>query len=159
VDARIVAQDPDHCIAVWQQTVIHIWRGQPTVETVAKMVATCNDLISTGRAPVTCLGIVERSSPPPEEPVRAALAQWSRDVVPKMVGAVFVAEGSGFRAALVRGVGLALTTLMPHRIPFKFVTNVDEAIDHLAPKLPVASGGAPVLRSVVERLRASTPSA
>jgi hypothetical protein len=156
MDARIVAQSPDICIAVWQQTVIHIWRGQPTVENVAKMVATCNELISSSRAPVTCLGIVERSSPPPEEPVRAALAKWSRDVVPRMIGAVIVAEGSGFRAALVRGVGLALTTLMPHRIPFKFVSSVDDAIDHLAPKLPVASGGASVLRSVVEHLRATT---
>lgn len=156
MDARIVAQGPDVCIAVWQQTVIHVWRGEATVENVAKMVATCNELIASSRAPVTCLGIVERSSPPPVEPVRAALAQWSRDVVPRMVGAVIVAEGSGFRAALVRGVGLALTTLMPHRIPFKFVSSVDEAIDHLAPKLPVASGGASVLRSVVEHLRAST---
>ena len=75
-------------------------------------------------------------------------------MVPKMAGAVLVAEGSGFRASLVRGVGLALTTLMPHRIPFKFVATVDEAVDHLAPKLRVTSGGSPVLKAVVERLRA-----
>src|SRR3954465_842233 len=159
MDARILAQNADVCLAVWQQTVIHIWRGQPTVESIAEMVAACNQLISSSRAPVTYLSIVERSSPPPEEPVRAALAQWSRDVVPRMVGAVIVAEGSGFRSALVRGVGLALTTLMPHRIPFKFVSSVDDAIDHLASKLPVASGGAPMLRKVVEHLRSSTPSA
>src|SRR3954454_16101915 len=106
MDVRIVAQDSDLCIAIWQQTVIHIWRGQPTVESVAKMVGACNGLISSSRAPVTCLGIVERGSPPPEQPVREALAHWSRDVVPKMAGAVIVAEGSGFRSALVRGVGL-----------------------------------------------------
>lgn len=121
---------------------------------VSTMVQTCNELIANGKGPVTCIGIVERSSPPPEPPVRAALATWSRDVVPRMAGAVLVAEGSGFRASLVRGVGLALTTLMPHRIPFKFVATVEEAVDHIAPKVRVTSGGAPVLRGVIERLRA-----
>lgn len=154
MDARIVFKDPDFCIAVWQQTVIHVWRGAPTPENVATMVRTCNELLGNGRGPVTNLGIVERSSPPPEQPVRAALAEWSRDVVPKMAGAVLVAEGSGFRAALVRGVGLALTTLMPHRIPFKFVGSLEEAVEHLAPKLRPASGGAPALKTVVEQLRA-----
>ncbi|HEY3493687.1 MAG TPA: hypothetical protein VGK73_03330 [Polyangiaceae bacterium] len=158
MDARIVFKNSDFCLAVWQQTVIYIWRGPSTLENLAMKVQACNELIANGRGPVTCIGIVERSSPPPEAPVRAALAAWSRDVVPKMAGAVLVAEGSGFRASLVRGVGLALTTLMPHRIPFKFVATVEEAVAHLAPKLRVASGGAPMLKSVIERLRADMDS-
>jgi hypothetical protein len=154
VDTQILVDQPDHCIAIWHQTVIHIWRGAPTVPAISGMVKACNLLLASGEGNVTCLGIVERSSPPPEEAARAALARWSSDVVPKMAMAVFVADGSGFRSALVRGVGVALTTLMPHRIPFRFFGNLSEALDQLAPKLPPRSGGVLALRNVVEDLRA-----
>lgn len=154
VDATIVARDRDHCVAIWHQTIIHIWRGAPTVTAVAGMVEACKNLLASGKGDVTCLAIVERSSPAPEEAARSALAKWSRDIVPQMAIAALVAEGSGFRSALVRGVGVTLTALVPHKVPFKFFSNVAEAVQQLAPALPTVSGGAIALRSVVEKLRA-----
>lgn len=153
VESRIIAKDADYCVAVWHRTVIHIWRGEPTGPAVARLVEACKSLLASG-SDVTCVGVIERSSPAPDEAARTALARWSRDVVPKMAGAVFVAEGSGFRAALVRGVGVALTTLVPHRVPFKFFGTIGEALQQVVPKLPANSGGVFALKAEIERLRA-----
>ncbi len=154
ISARIVVQDSDHLVAVWNRTLIHIWRGAPTFESVGGMVKVCRELLLAAGGGVTCLAVVERSSPAPGEPARQALAQWSRELVPQMDAAVFVAEGSGFRSALVRGVGVALTTLMPHRVPFKFVSTIDEGLACLSPKIALSFGGVAVLRKAVDELRA-----
>lgn len=70
-----------------------------------------------------------------------------------MVLAVVVAEGGGFRAALVRGVGIALSTMMPHRVPFKFVSEVEEALALLGPHLSKAGRGVAGLRDALGKLR------
>jgi hypothetical protein len=151
---RIVLMDRDHCIATWNQTVIEIWRGVATVTGVIHMIKTCEKLLENGKGNVTYLAILERSAPPPSEQVRTILAQWSREVVPRMAGAVLVTEGTGFRAALVRGVGIALTALLPHRVPFKFAGTVDEALTLLAPLMPASVGGSNGLRLAVEEVQA-----
>ena len=140
VKPRLISVDADLALGVWNRTVVHIWRGAPTVENVAKMVASCQKLIDAGGG-VTCIAIVERGSPAPGEVARHALAAWSRDIVPKMASAVLVAEGSGFRSALVRGVGVALTTLMPHKVPFKFASSVEEGAVLVAQFLPEKAHG------------------
>lgn len=154
MDVRIVEKDADHSVAVWHQTVIEIWRGAATVHGSSKMVEICEDLIARSRGPVTFIAVLEPNSPPPPDPVRRVLARWSRDVVPKMAAAVMVAEGSGFRTAIVRAVGVTLTTLVPHRVPFKFHATVESALDELAPHLPPGSGGATALRQAIDDLRA-----
>jgi hypothetical protein len=99
------------------------------------------------------LFIVERSSPPPGDDGRRNLATFSRDIVKRMSLAVVVAEGGGFRAALVRGVGVALTTLLPHQGNFKFVNDLDAGVRLLEPHLPPSSGGREALVAQVELLR------
>lgn len=148
---RVKAMDRDHCVAVWNRTLIHIWRHGTSVDAVQEMVETGRKLLATARGPVTVLGIIEKSSPPPEGAARDALARWSRDDVPKMALGVMVADGGGFRAALVRGVGITLSAVMKHRVPFKFVADVHEAAVHLAPHLP--PGGGEDLLAIVQHLR------
>ena len=149
-----MAEDRDFFVAQWQRTVISVYRGAPTVEHVASITAACRSLLKINEEPVTYLGVVERTSPAPTEPVRRELAQWSRDIVTKMSVAVMVAEGGGFRSALVRGVGVALTVLTPHRVPFKFAGSVAEGAELLARFLPASSGGPEQLVAAVEEARA-----
>lgn len=158
IKARIISIGDGHAIATWNQTVIHVWRGAPTVENLQKMVDACEKLLQSSRD-VTTISIVERGSPAPGELARHALAAWSRDVVPRMAGAVIVAEGSGFRSALVRGVGVALTALVPHKVPFKFCSDLDEALIELSPAIPASLGGTKALKVAVEQLRAAMPPA
>jgi hypothetical protein len=151
VAARIVAHDPDYCLAIWHRTVISIFRGPASTEHVASISKQCRALLDSASGGVTYLSVIERASPAPTEPVRRELANWSRDVVSRLNAAVIVAEGGGFKNALVRGVGVALTMLAPHKVPFKFASTVTEASELLARFIPDNAGGpAEVARAVTE---------
>jgi hypothetical protein len=103
------------------------------------------------------LGIVEPTSPPPDEKARGELVKFISEVVPKLAIAVIVGEGGGFRASLVRAVGVTLTTLMPNRVPFKFPSSVDDAAILIAPHLSVGAGGVPGFRRALADARAEFP--
>jgi hypothetical protein len=150
---HIHAIDADRCVGTWDRTVIQIWRRVAAPDAVAELNSISSRLLSEEGGPVTCLFVVEASSPPPNDGARKELARFSRDIVRLMALAVIVAEGGGFRAALVRGVGIALTTLMPHRVPFKFVNTVDEALVLLKPHLSQATGGTEALRRALAEMR------
>ena len=71
-----------------------------------------------------------------------------------MAVAVKVPEGGGFRSAMVRGVGVALTVLAPHKAPFKFAGSVAEGAQQLARFLPASAGGAEQLAAAAPEARA-----
>jgi hypothetical protein len=139
---RIIVQDRDHFVALWHETVVCVFRGAPTLQHVLNMSNACKGLLEKRAARITYLSVIERSSPAPTDTVRRELAVWSRDVVTKLASAVIVAEGGGFKNALVRGVGVALTVLAPHQVPFKFTSSVEEGTTLLAPFLRGAGSGA-----------------
>jgi hypothetical protein len=151
----IQAVDAAHASAIWARTVIVVWRGTPSLDRVQALNRFGRRFVGEGPGAATCLYIVEPSSPPPGDVARRELAVFSREIASKMALAVIVAEGGGFRASLVRGVGIALTALMPHRVPFKFVHDVEEALALLAPHLLPTSGGAAALEAAAAEVRAS----
>ncbi|MEI9938552.1 MAG: hypothetical protein WDO69_15145 [Pseudomonadota bacterium] len=148
-----MTQDRDYFVAAWHQTVISVFRGPATLLHVLNITDACKALLVEARGPVTYMGVIERTSPAPTETVRRELAAWSRDVVTKFSLATIVAEGGGFKNALVRAVGLALTVLVPHTVPFKFASNVEEGAALVAPFLSAASGGEAELIAVVADVR------
>jgi hypothetical protein len=149
----IRALDSSHGVATWESTLIQVWRGRGSPEAIAGVNLIARSFVTEARQPITSLYVVEPSSPPPGDLARQELAAFSREIVPKMALAVIVAEGGGFRAALVRGVGITLTAFMPHRLPFKFVGDVDEALTLLRPHLPLRAGGVEGLRGALAELR------
>ncbi len=157
IPARIVAEDSDYLVSVWHDTTLTVFRGVCSLQHALTISNTCKALLAEARGDVTYLSVIERSSPAPSDLVRRELAAWSRDVVTKMKVAVIVAEGGGFKNALVRGVGVALTVLVPHRVPFKIVSNVDEGIALVGPFLPKQAGGTNELSRVIASLRERWP--
>jgi len=164
VAARVLLRDANACIGSWHETVFSVFRGAASVEHALTVSNHCRALIdrvnaatlvSPVRGAATYLSVIERSSPAPSEEVRRVLAAWSRDVVSKMAAAVIVAEGGGFKNALVRGVGVALTALAPHKVPFKFSGTTAEGVQLLSHFLPEESGGAAGLLLAVEEIRAT----
>ena len=153
--AHVLLQDADACIATWHQTVVCVYRGPASLAHVALASKHCRAMVERNQGPATYFSIIERSSPAPTDEVRRVLAAWSRDVVSKMAAAVIVAEGGGFKNALVRGVGVALTALAPHRVPFKFSASSEEGVQLLSPHLPAEHGGAAGLQFAVDEVRAS----
>jgi hypothetical protein len=134
-----------------------IWRGPPSPLAVAEMNQIARELVVKDSLRASYFSIVEPTSPPPNDKARAELARFSREIVPDMAAAIIVGEGGGFRASLVRAVGVTLTVLMPHRVPFKFLGNVEEAITLIAPHLSPGAGGAEGLRRALADIRAQFP--
>lgn len=146
--------DDAHVVGVWGTTLIQIWRGAPTPALTMEANRIANALIASSSAPVSSLFVVEAASPPPDDETRKALAAFSRDIVSRMSISVVVAEGGGFRAALVRGVGIALTMILPHSSKFKFVNDMSSGVRMVEPHLKPGSGGAKALLDAAEGMRA-----
>ena len=114
--------------------------------------------VSASPLPATSLFVVEAKSPSPDDGTRKNLATFSRDIVSQMKMSVVVAEGSGFRGALVRAVGAALTTVLPHRSRFKFVDDVGYAAELIEPYLLAGSGGPEALLRATAQARSQIAS-
>jgi hypothetical protein len=153
----VVARDAGYCFLTWDRLALAIWRLSATRASVAEMTFVVRALMAKHDEPCSFLGIVEPTSPPPDEKARSELAKFSREVVPDLAMAIIVGEGGGFRASLVRAVGVTLTTLMPHRVPFKFLSSVEDAITLIAPHLSPGAGGIPGLRRAIADVRAQFP--
>jgi len=150
---NVLVADSVHVVGTWGRTFIQIWRGATTHAAVAEMNHFARQFVESKGDPATSLFIVERSSPPPDDASRKGIAEFSRDAAKDMSLSVVVAEGGGFRAALVRAVGVTLTTLLPHSSKFKFENDLETAIQLLGPHLMPGAGGAEGLEAAVEELR------
>jgi hypothetical protein len=154
VDAVLRARDADHCVATWHGVFVVVWRFETAAIAVANMNRVLRAFMEEQPDPVTMVMIVESTSRVPGARARSEFAVLSRDLVPKMALAVAVPEGGGFRVATVRSVAIALTVLLPHKVPFKFVDTVDQASVAIAPHLREATGGAAAFTRAVAAMRA-----
>lgn len=134
--------------------LIVIWRREVTLEGVTELKKIGSVFAQAGNGQRSCLTIVQSTSPPPSDKVRSPFASFHREIAPHMKEQIVVAEGSGFRSALVRSIGVALSTISPKSLPFKFATGLDEAAALLQPHLSPAAGGAEGLKRALIDVRA-----
>jgi hypothetical protein len=151
---KIRVVDRDHCVATWDRVLLQIWRLEVTAAAVDNLYKIGRLFVSEHQVPLNMLTIVEATSPAPSDKVRASLSTFYRELSPNMKEQIIVAEGSGFRAALVRSVGIALSTIAPRSLPFKFVGSVDEAAAMIRPHLGPSSGGIEGLHQAIREVRA-----
>jgi hypothetical protein len=154
LSATIRYVDRNCAFATFDRVLLQVWRGEVTPQGVHELLSAGQLLVREhGSRVCSSLSVVESVSPPPSERVRPLLSACYRELAPDMRMQLFVAEGSGFRAALVRGVGLAVSTFAPSLLPFKFASSIAEAATAIGPTLSAAAGGAPALPAAVEALR------
>jgi hypothetical protein len=131
-----------------------MWLGEMTPSAAQELVGVARLFVADSEGlPLSSLSIVGSHSPPPTEKVRIQLATAYRELEAAGVQQVWVAEGSRSRAALVLGVGLAVSTAASSSLRLKFAISVYEAAEMIAPRLSSASGRAPVLASIVDQVR------
>ena len=147
--------EPGYCIATWDRVLLQIWRLEVTNEAVENLRRIGRAFVLESKQPVSSLSIVESTSPPPSDKLRGALSAFYRDLAAQMKEQIVVAEGSGFRSALVRSVGLALSAISPKTLPFKFVGGVEEAAVLIRPHLTPAAGGVAGLQQAIKDVRAN----
>jgi hypothetical protein len=146
--------EPNYCIATWDRLLLQIWRLEVTAEAVDNLRKLTRAFVYDSKQPVSSLAIVESTSPAPSDKLRGALSAFYREFAAQMKEQIVVAEGSGFRAALVRSVGLALSTVAPTSLPFKFVGGVEEAALLIRPHLTPTAGGVVGLQQAIKDVRA-----
>jgi hypothetical protein len=137
--------------------LVIVWRREVTLEGVAELRKIGIAFAEGSKAPVSCLTIVQSTSPPPSDKVRGPYAAFHREVAPFMKEQIVVAEGSGFRSALVRSIGVALSTISPKSLPFKFASGLDEAALLIQPHLSPTAGGAESMKRALSELRGRFP--
>ena len=153
VPPKILISDSAYCIATWDRVLLQIWRQEVTAEAVENLRRIGKAFVYESREPVSTLSIVESTSPAPSDKLRGALSAFYRELAPQMKEQIVVAEGSGFRAALVRSVGLALSAVAPKSLPFKFVGGVEEAAILIRPHLSANAGGVAGLQEAIKSVR------
>jgi len=124
-----------------------------TASAVSNLEKIARAYIAEQKGKISSVAVVERTSPPPGDEVRALLSRFYRELAPQMNQQIVVAEGGGFRGAIVRAVGVTLSTLSPGTLPFRFVGSVNEASVLIGPHLSPVAGGEPALRRVIEGVR------
>jgi hypothetical protein len=133
--------------------LVQVWHFATTASAVAQLDAIARAYIAQVKSPISSIALVERTSPPPGDEVRTLLSKFYRDLAPHMSQQIVVSDGGGFRGAIVRAVGLTLSTLSPNTLPFRFVGSIQEATTLVAPHLSASAGGEGTLRRIVEGIR------
>lgn len=124
--ARVNVLQDNHCVATWHRFLIVIFRHDTTVEAINDVRHALEKLESTEKS-VALLTIIEPNAPPPSSDVRDAMAAMLAEFGRVIKYSAVAFEGSGFRAAVVRGVVTGLTLLARMPYPHKVFAGVDDA--------------------------------
>jgi hypothetical protein len=93
------------------------------------------------KGPVKLLFVLpSRHAKPPEASVRSAVAQAAKRLETQVGRSAVVVLGTGFGAAIHRGVVAGVLSLLRARIPVKVVGSVSEGLAHLFDAEPDALG-------------------
>jgi hypothetical protein len=152
-DWVVRVEDKDHCVALWDNVLIQVWQFATTPTAVVELDTIARAFIAQLGGPICSIAVIERTSPPPKDDVRALLAKFYRELAPQMSQQIVVADGGGFRGAIVRAVGVTLSALAPRALPFRFVGSVPEATTLVRPHLSPRAGGEAALQRVLGEIR------
>lgn len=161
-DLSILKRDADYCVATWDRVFIQVWRYTPTRRAVMEMQEMATAFVAaqpSGR--ISSVGIAEATSPSPNREARAEFARFFRAIAPHVDESIVVPLGGGMRGAVIRGVGVALSSMTPGGLRFRFVDNIARAAELAAPHLSPEASGARALEAALEEARviANTASA
>jgi len=148
-DFEMLGMDDQHCLAAWRGLVVQCW-NETRAAAVEDNTARARARRVADRGPIACFVILEPDAPPPDAPARKALERLADVLFDRCACCAYVYQGTGFRAAAVRGVMLALSMVKRSAVPTKICSSVTEALDFMAPLLTdEARFGSPAERARV----------
>lgn len=153
-ELEIWTRDADHCLATWDSVYIQVWRYTALRQAVIEQRRIAEAFIATRPSRrISSIGIVESTSPPPGREAREEFARFFRQLAPYADESIVVPLGGGLRAAVIRGVGVALSAVAAEGLRFRFVETVARASQVVAPYLSADAGGAEALAAAIEQAR------
>jgi hypothetical protein len=139
------------CAAALGPLAIAIF-DRETTEEDAEGVARLLAQVSRAHPKLAMLSIVGSNCPVPDTNVRNRLTSEVKNIQKQLIASATVIEGTGFRAAAVRGVVTGMTLLLRASYPAKTFATAREAAEFLTGIAPL---GAEEITNAVEQLRTS----
>jgi hypothetical protein len=145
--------DADHCMCAFGPLLVNVWMRETRIEALLAMEGFIGEL--AGNAPNGLIGlfvVVEPNATIPTSAARAELSRIRRSGPIALTALVY--EGTGFGAALVRGVTTSLNLLERGRARTHIFESVTAAAAWIHATAPEYGGGAP-LEAAIQTLRTS----
>lgn len=149
MDAEVIDVDDEHLVGSYSALLCLMWGARTLPEKVATVIVQAKAFLE--RWPrIAVLVVVEANSELPNKEARKKLEELSAVLLDRTVAAVYVYEGTGFRASATRTL---MTMLMlggrSGTTPYKVVPTLEKAMDWFVPYL-----AGPEFGSEAERRRA-----
>ncbi|MFO0756041.1 MAG: hypothetical protein U0359_06100 [Byssovorax sp.] len=146
--------DANHCLATYGPLFFALWGEETTRDGVEPIVSLGKTLASAYPAGILSLSVVASNSRPPSSEVRALIASTIHALKNVKRSAVVV-DGTGFLAAMVRGVVTGLQALQRAPYPHQVFGSVDVAIGWLLDGLAKDSPGRPSAIELLDAVRSA----
>ena len=141
---KIAYEDPFCMVVTWRAFIVHVMGHQelpvPSAREMARVLVAYGKVIGNGKlAEIT---LIERDAPLPSSGVRAVFDAAAPIVAPYYCCVAAIFEGTGFRAALVRGIVTSFQLVSRSQYPQSVFSNVDDTARWSFP--PAKKSGAEV---------------
>lgn len=139
---RVLVHDRDHFVFTLDRFFAMVWRRETRIDAVKRVNRIITDFAASLAPQRFCLlTLVEAGAPMPPAGSRAGLAHLLHANAEFLVASAVAYEGSGFRAAAVRGVATSIAVMSNHQFPHRVFSSVFEATDFLTTELERELGG------------------
>jgi hypothetical protein len=137
---KLAYEDPFCMVATRGSFIVHVMGRQelpvPSAREMARVLIAYGKVMGHGKlAEIT---LIAHDAPLPGAGVRAAFDAAAPIVAPYYCGVAAVFEGTGFRAAMVRGIVTSFQLLSPTKYPQSVFSNVDDTAKWLLPHVKKA---------------------
>lgn len=110
----------DYIFGNFENVVLYAWRRHTTPHSLEVASAACVRAQSVGGGRFGLFGVAEESAIVPGRELRDSMGRLIDGQAGSLIASGFAFEGTGFRAATIRSVGIGLSLLMrgavPHRV-------------------------------------------
>jgi hypothetical protein len=128
----LLENERDYCFAHWGPVFFVIWRKETTLDAIGHLRRQFDKFAAMHPSGVALFTVVESGADLPPSHARDALAGFMRGASEKLKLSAVAFEGTGFRAAAVRGVVTSLTLLARQPFPHKVFATVEAGAQWLA---------------------------
>jgi hypothetical protein len=138
----VLVHDRDHFVFTCDRFFVMVWRRETRIDAVKRVNRIVTDFaVSLTPQRFCLLTLVEAGAPLPPAGSRAGLAHLLHANADFLVASAVAFEGSGFRAAAVRGVATSIAVMSNHQFPHRVFSSVFQATDFLVGELERELGG------------------
>jgi hypothetical protein len=135
------AIDDNHCVGHGRSVALLVWGKTTTLEGVAsarRVILAHADRYPEG---IGLLTVVENVADPPAADVRRSITEMLRSLQGRAIRSAVAQEGTGFRAAMVRGVVTGLTLVSRLSYPHRVFDTMEAGITWIVGGLPPGPDG------------------